>query len=165
MNRFSLRERGCVCFPVHNPRFTTGDGGSYVRLVVIDPNEAKDDSWMLCCGGHSRVMMDGAYVRDDVRPDRDYNVQEEHDKYVLHHFPDHGGDDELEKRTQNKYESIDYLAVVTLGSAGVAFYDTQKDDSWFCTYSDLTEAGKRLYDGLKILYDGCEIIIQTWVDT
>lgn len=139
MNRRSNQVRGFVKFPVQDQRFTnTGEGGMFVRLVVVDPAKGKDEDWMVCCGGYQCV------TRDECVCD------EEADKF---HFPDQDP------------SSISYLNITTLGSTGWSGWDKAKECYWRCSYEDLTEEGKRLYDLIKSLYQGCDLYLQTWLDT
>jgi len=171
MNRRSSDTRGYVNFPVDDPRYkNTGEGGMFVRLVV---EEKENKGWMVCCGGLQHIQYDECLVADDVCPppqrlprNIDSLPPEEVDRILketqiypveAHHFP-------LLK--DGSWGSVGYLSIITLGSTGWSGWDNETDDYWHCTYGDLTEEGRSLYDSLKNLYgEDCQIYLQTWLDT
>lgn len=59
---------GYVNFPNHLP--SSGEGGTFVRLVVI-PHEHDEpaDEWMNCCGGNTHVLFDESLVGDNWKGD------------------------------------------------------------------------------------------------
>lgn len=129
---------GFVQFP--NYRHGTGEGGTFVRLVVVDHDELSEDSWMECCGGQSEFYKDECLVGSDV-------------KYV--------GTEKFFAPCRHGKVSPYCLCVMTLGSTGWS------DGEWICRYEDLTQEGKALYDLVRKLYDkpGCQLILQTYLDT
>lgn len=71
MKRGQKEQRGFVHFPIDNPRYSnTGEGGMFVRLVVIPVEEDRfpdnpDKYWMLCCGGTQSIQRDECFIGDD----------------------------------------------------------------------------------------------------
>lgn len=168
-------QSGFINFP-SGPHFKdTGEGGMFVRLVVVNNGE-----FMACCGGDNVVLYDESYIRDDNRPrttppeikesmNRDEVLKatkeearliHEYDEY---HFP--RINDRKEKNDYLRVMSIPYLCAMTIGSTGRSMYHLTNEEYWYCTYDDLNDDGKLLYDQLKKLYPGCAIHIQTWLDT
>lgn len=49
-------------------------------------------------------------------------------------------------------------ATILLGSTGWS-------GDWFCTYDDLTDSGKALYDLMQKLYPECDLHLATFLDT
>lgn len=61
--------------------------------------------------------------------------------------------------------SIDFYAVVTLGSSGWVGYDKDTDKYWSCTFDDLTDDGRALYKTLQGLFgETAYLALQTWLD-
>lgn len=170
-NRRSNEQRGFVNFPTDKYE-STHEGGMFVRLVVY---EKKDENWMICSGGHQCFYFDEIlffstldeeeYVFNVENCNDTKALEEElkkekasRDKNVERHFPD------LKNKSYDDYNeeylSRDYLAVMTIGSTGWS------NTEFKCEYDDLTDGGKKLYDGLVALYgDKCVIELQTWLDT
>jgi len=167
MNRRSKKINGYVNFPVNDPAFkNTGEGGMFVRLVVW-----YDQDWMTCCGGGNHVIYDECLVgtREDVDAqtiERDFEKELKLiDKQEERNFP-HINEEPQEPFTHlERFISIDYLAALTIGSTGWSGFDEKIGRYWTCTYEDLTEDGKALYDAVQKLYDGCKLELLTWLDT
>jgi hypothetical protein len=144
-----------------------------VRLVVIDPAPNLDDAWTVCCGGDNFTSYDESYIRDDVRerphipPEELYSMEKFKEQkefrlaYDKFHFPDMHAEEE----DRVSYRSVPYLAAMTIGSTGWSGYSQTKSAYWYCTYESLTDEGKALYDLTKKLYTGCNLYLQTWLDT
>ncbi len=61
--------------------------------------------------------------------------------------------------------SIDYYAIVTLGSSGWVGYNREADRYWTCSFDDLTDDGRKLYSTLQTLFgDTAYLALQTWLD-
>jgi len=192
MDRRSNNQRGFVNFPVNDPRYVnSNEGGMFVRLVVR-PRET-DDPFMLCCGGYQSITYDENYIapnpyRDQamamwekadseedtaeamkmVEAARLLDKQAETDRFpqlnVERQYADVNS--MLEAVTSlEKYQSEDYLAILTIGSTGWSGWDEAAGHYWECTEDNLTEGGKELIMVLRALYKGCEIELQTWLDT
>lgn len=176
-----IRNRGFVNFPVHSKEYkNSGEGGMFVRLLVQDPTSLKftatyqKDKWMQCCGGNNHFYYDEVLINTDVErhpKDQNFKSCEQYHKYYerIHRweekfFPRLNEKDKSNDYSMDKYRSVAYLAVLTIGSTNWSGY-SQRKGSWYCTYNDLTCDGKRLYNDLKKLYKGCKIILQTWLDT
>lgn len=148
-NRRTNAVNGFVNFSVNSGEYVSSkEGGMFVRLVVIPPQTP--DKWMMCCGGNNYVQYDESFIgRSEEK----------------RHFPKLDSVDyENDAVCVDSTTSIPYLAVLTIGSTGWSGYN-QGNGYWRCTYGDLTEAGKTLYNQLKQLYSGCELVLQTWLDT
>lgn len=157
MNRRSLETNGYVKFPTDSLP-SSNEGGMFVRLVVVDKFFLGDNNtkkWILCSGGWQSFIYDEVYIGDD----KPLSAAKGEGNEEQFHFPALFEDDGLDARNFLSYESIPYLCVLTLGSTGWS------NSKWLCTYDDLTENGKRLYNLLQELYDGCELVLQTWLDT
>lgn len=169
MNRRSSEVRGWVKFPTSSEEFVNSkEGGMFVRLVVI-PN-----SWdvLSCAGGYCHVLYDESYIRDDSRVRHEGEIPETMEgwdayqkadtEYQKFHFPNLDGD--LGKYI-DQYLSTAYLATMVLGSTGWSGF-SQTRGYWYCTYEDLTDEGKALYDKIQSLYEGTGVLyLQTWLDT
>ena len=118
----------------------------FVRAVVAERDDKKRP-WMVCCGGYQSVIMDETLLHCDERA----------------HFPD------IEKRDLEaiyRFLSINYLAIVTLGSTGWSGWSDENERYFECTEEDLTSEGRALLGNLRALYgDRGEVILQTWLDT
>lgn len=154
---------GFVNWPLDRP--SSGEGGMFVRLVVIDTRADADwgTKWVPCCGGYQSFLMDETFMGDDAF-DRDYPSEgadparwtERDEAFAAcerRHFP------HLKEDGPYQYHSREYLAVVTLGATGWSRSD------WVCRYDDLTDRGRDLYNQIKSLYAGAEIRLLTFLDT
>ena len=169
---------GYVNFPIDNSEYqNSGEGGMFVRLVVMDSEAFQ---WMKCCGGYQFTSMDESYLGDDLRPQPATDWEDEpttkeeslrkfkayrkaQQEYEEYHFPDMNVEDKDLSYGQ-KYHSYPYLCAMTIGSTGWSGYHQEK--GYFrCTYDDLTDEGKQLYNLIKKFYSSCEVYLQTWLDT
>lgn len=169
---------GFVKFPRKD---STGEGGVFVRLVVIDTEGDRHymRKWVPCCGGYVQFTMDETFLGDDLvdaevdklgptpkwdpKTDKGWGaykrfsakVDKLYAKTEAKYFPNiHSPDPECEYR----YLSDGFLAVMTIGATGWSGH-------WRCTFKDLTADGKRLYRTFQKLYPGCEIRLLTFLDT
>lgn len=153
MNRRSSAVTGYVNFPIDDPNYTNSrEGGMFVRLVVMD--KSMGNGWMQCCGGDNLCLYDEDFVGSDGGED---------EATLFPRMNDDIKSDDLDFYT--KYMSYPFLAVLTIGSTGWSGWNDFEGRQFVCTYNDLTEKGKRLYDSLKELYKGCELRLLTWLDT
>lgn len=170
---------GFVNFPVNNPDLPSDrQGGMFVRLVVHDTKREANfyDKWACCCGGTQSFIYDECYIGDDhsilgVEETKKLEKLEKEDPlefgYMLQTFETDFRNEGFhfpwfhlsEEETTNKHASREYLCILTIGSTGWSNVD------WTCTYEDLTEKGKMLYKLLQELYPGCDLYLQTWLDT
>lgn len=153
---------GYVNWPLDRP--SSGEGGMFVRLVVIDSRADAEwaDKWVPCCGGYQSFLMDETFMGDDTL-DRSYPEDEDSDRWAKRdedysacehrHFPS------LKEGGPYQYYSRGYLAVVTMGATGWSRSD------WTCRYEDLTDRGKDLYNQIRALYGGAELRLLTFLDT
>jgi hypothetical protein len=154
---------GFVNFPreIHP---STGEGGCFVRLVVLDPTLTSLDKFIPCCGGYNGFFYDETFLGDDVL-DRTYPSDDEPDKVYFEKLNERSKRHaKCEKRYfpregDMKYYSEEFLAVLTIGATGWSSSD------WVCKFEDLTLEGKELYSSLEKLYPGCEIRLLTFLDT
>ena len=178
MNRRSTEKNGWVNFPVDHPDWkNTKEGGMFVKLVVCDDRDF-DDQFGVCCGVNVWDRVTEQLIADDQRPMPEYTLGLEHyaseEEFIQafeeevrkkreweeYHFPYIN-----EKNSSDlSYTSRPYLASIVMGSTGWSGY-SDGVGLWHCTYNDLTEEGKTLYNTLQKLYDGCTIHLLTFLDT
>lgn len=155
---------GWVNFPIKNPTFrNTKEGGMFVRLVVVDKTGLENymKRWMPCCGGYQNFIMDESFIGDDYFD----STGHEDDPAFEYHFPWYAVKNDEDDNPSARYSSIDYLAIITLGATGWSGWNKILEAPWVCTYDDLTEEGKALYNQFKKLYPGSTLFLQTWLDT
>lgn len=171
-NRRSLEVRGNVNFPVYSTRYiSSNEGGLFVRLVVEDPNY----SFMVCSGGYNPINMDESFIGDDQLcvcefcRTGEYTMTCRDCVKFSDTFPNWDLPQDKEEQSDYlksiRYYSIPYIAVVTLGSTGWSGYDNEGSGMWICTYEDLTDSGKALYDSMALAYPDSKLVLQTWLDT
>ena len=155
---------GYVNFPMDRIP-STNEGGCFVRLVVLDVAES-DEKWMPCCGGYQRFYYDECFLGDDLyvpTPPPENESPEELQQYFARR------DEDRLKRELKYYPYIDsgarewestwVLAALTIGATGWS------SGEWRCTYEDLTDEGKAIYDSMQNLYPGREVRLLTYLDT
>ena len=156
---------GVVNFPTNDPAYeNTGEGGMFVRLVARE----QERSFILCSGGENIISYDEAFTGHDgpeytceCEPCRGLRENGLPDDSIQHqHFPWLGDDADL-----SRYQSVPYLAVLTIGSTLWSGWNTEQEDYWKCTYEDLSPDGKDLYSILRRMYPEAQLILQTWLDT
>jgi len=177
---------GFVNFPTE--KFpSTGEGGVFVRLVVLDTkgDEEYMNRYVPCCGGYVSFFIDETFLGDDLRdglvrklgPEpktpktetdrRGWKARHTFWEKVskisreteLRYFP--GLEDspsEEASKDRDRYLSRSFVATVLLGATGWS-------NSWRCRVRDLTPEGKALYKNFQKLYPGCEIRLLTFLDT
>lgn len=180
MNRRSNEKRGWVNFPVDHPDWeNTNEGGMFVKLVVCD-NRKFDDKFGVCSGVNVFDQVTEQLVADDQRPMPEdclglekYASEEEFiqafeeevrkkREWEEYHFPYINE----KHKPDRSYTSRPYLASIIMGSTGWSGYSYSDGVGlWHCTYNDLTEEGKTLYDSLQKLYEGCTLHLLTFLDT
>ena len=164
MNRRSNDINGYVKFPV-NEFPNENEGGMFVRLVVIP----EDADTPVCCAGYCHIVLDESFLHDgssdaleveeyiEIGPDCKFPKTY---RYETRHFPAyHSPDNKNHDAGNDQYLSVPYLAVILMGSTGWSC------GSWHCTYDDLTDEGKVLYDSVQRLYPNSKLYLQTWLDT
>lgn len=173
MNRRSTEKNGWVNFPVDHPDWkNTKEGGMFVKLVVCDDRDF-DDRFGICCGVNVFDQVTEQLIADDQRPMPEYALGLEH--YASEEEFVQAFEEEVTKKREweqyhfpfiheSLYTSRPYLASIILGSTGWSGY-CDGVGLWHCTYSDLTEEGKTLYDSIQKLYDGCTLHLLTFLDT
>jgi hypothetical protein len=172
-SRGTLQVEGFVDFPVRSPYLeNSGQGGLFVKLVVVEPNEPLGH----CVGVAVTDVLNGCFVADDQRalpPELDYSGDTEHtaeemenearawDEYVGYHYPLHS-DETLEGHVRNL--SRPYRAVVVMGSTGWTGTE-ESGRCWYANVHSLTPEGKALYDSVQKLNPGCTLHLLTFLDT
>jgi hypothetical protein len=180
--RRSTQVKGFVNFPVHLPN--GNEGGMFVRLVVVPPEydyplleDDEDDTEaeieylkqkpVVCCGGLIQFHADECfYATDeaDCTPWWEESLEQTvanaygRDKVELRHFPNLEDKQYQYSYSADRYLSRLYLAVILMGSTGW-------NGRFRCTYDDLTDDGKALYDSVKKLHPTSTLVLQTWLDT
>jgi hypothetical protein len=177
--RRTSAQHGYVNFPVNDERLrSTGEGGMFVKLVVVDDREYDDTPWTICCGAGITDHLTEQMVGDDqaeaprlelAKPDESAEqalaaIQAHdaaHKAWEGRHFPFLDDEDQSE----GKYRSRQYLASMLLGITGWSGYDDAKEAYWRCTRDDLSDDGKALVTQLERLYPNCTIHLLTFLDT
>lgn len=174
MRRRSLEMSGCVNFPVSDPLWNnSGEGGMVVKLVVVNNTDFDaPDNFEVCCGAHVFDVYSEPLIGDDAR--KRPEVLGEYDsaesvmaeqlafrEWEAYHYP-HLHDEPFSRGNEL---SRPYLAVVVLGSTGWSGWSDELGRSWSCTYQDLSDDGKRLYEMMRSLYPGCALHLLTFIDT
>lgn len=153
MNRHTNKMSGFVNFPVNSNEYkSTCEGGMFVSLIV---KEKKFGDWCECCRADiNRFNVSEILINDDTigSPELESYETKEYDEYV-----------EKRKEYIKKFKSC-LLCSMTIGTTGWSG-SREIDGYWHCTYDDLTDDGKKLYDMIKKLYSNCEIYLLTWLDT
>ena len=155
MRRREKHVTGWVRFPVEDPQWEfSREGGMFVRLMVIDGRNHKEEHcWMECCGGTVEVQLDETPQVPDALMQR-----------LWPGMFDGMGRHRTEPTPKN-YNSVPCLATLVIGSTGWAGWSEEKNTYWTCTEDDLTEEGKALVASLRRLYPGHELVLTTWLDT
>lgn len=174
MNRHSNDISGFVNFPIDNPAFSNNlQGGMFVKLVVVDDFDTRDErSFAKCCGVSVADLKSECLVGDDrhAYPESKNFVNEgdlarceiEERQWEARHFPNLHDTDDL---GLERYMSRPYLAVVVMGSTGWSGWDVAKDENWICTYDDLSSEGQSLYSQVKALFPHATLHLLTFLDT
>jgi hypothetical protein len=181
--RRSTQVKGFVNFPVHLPN--GNEGGMFVRLVVVPPEyepppienseefdedseaeiEYRKNKPVVCCGGLISYHYDEVLFATDEsdcipwweKTTEQIVASSKRDDIELRHFP-YLGDESKSWENSEKFLSTQYLAVILMGSTGW-------NGRFRCTYDDLTDDGKALYDSVKKLHPTSTLVLQTWLDT
>lgn len=166
MEDFKSRRRdanakvGFVNFPT-NSIPNSGEGGIFVRLVVID-NKPYENKFVPCCGGYQEFFMDETFLGDDLLDSELSNASDMFDEEFIKkendkkYFPNLYSQEE--EQEHYRYLSRSFLTVMTIGATGWS-------SEWRCRFSDLAEEGKQLVANLEKLYPECEIRLLTFLDT
>lgn len=160
---------GFVNFPIDRIE-SSGEGGCFVRLVVIDPRvqSAFEEKYMPCCGGDQNIFLDESFLGDDLfdntypSDDNDLSWKDRDRRYSeveARYFPNLKNLDENTYRDAYRFVSIPFLCAMTIGATGWS------SGEWVCTRNDLTPEGLALVDMLEKLYPNCEIRLLTFLDT
>lgn len=153
-----------VNFPVDCDDFkNTKEGGMFVELWV---SEKKLFDCGICCGyGNIYTIMCESLIGTDFEENKD-NWDEVVNLNVPQKFP-------LEEKlfphiknnkVHHQYNSFNLLACVTMGSTGWSGWHEKNEKYWRCSYKDLNEDGKNIYNIFKKMYD-CNLLLVTWLDT
>lgn len=87
--------------------------------------------------------------------------QERANEWIADHYPGYYKEEEGDAR----FDSIPYLAVITLGSTGWSGFSNETGN-WLCRFDDLTPEGQALYRTIEALYGPHgTLVLQTWLDT
>lgn len=167
---------GFVNFPTVE---TTGEGGNFVRLVVIDTNGDQEHMrrFIPCEGGYISFQMDECFLGDDTTeekikalgPSPECDIEGDGGMIAINYHMDRVSRiiTGIEERyfpninkadSQRRYFSRNFLAVVMLGATGWSGH-------FRATYKDLTDEGKDLYNSIQKLYPECELRLLSFLDT
>lgn len=152
MNRRTTKITGCVNFPVNDPIYeNTGEGGIFVKLLIIDKNRnRRRKEWAQCCGAYVHDLFVEILISDNLLSKRS---PEQLQKY---HYPLKMGDGDLSGRL---------IGVIVLGSTGWTGYHQKTGNLWKCAESDLNEDGQNLMGWLSNIYPEAEFHLLTFLDT
>lgn len=153
MARRTKNSYGWVRFPVDTP--SSNEGGVFVKLWVVEPDDVQ---YQVCCGGQVFDCVQEVFLGSDKDP-----PPPTPDLYTasLDEYKDHCNrlNEWKDKLFDPETGNTTVLASVLLGSTGWS------SSNWLCTYDDLTEEGKSLYNSLAALYPEAELHIVTFLDT
>lgn len=154
MNRRSKDVEGWVEFPVNSPAFLSSqEGGMLVKLVVCDDSE---QGVGMCCGAYACDVLSETLSGDDAT--------DEHSAALDNHYPMLSALYNSQRTGEvGDYLSRQYKACIVMGSTGWSGWNG--NEYWKCTYHDLTDDGRRLYDMLLMLYPTCKLHLLTFLDT
>lgn len=168
---------GCVNFPTEGDYQNEATGGMYVQLVAIENKSEKENWWedmfVVCWGGSNTsleyqegiagtdTLVDG-FVPYYIELDDVYEEMVADTAFATKTFFPNFYDKEKGKGERER--SVPLLASVVLGSTGATWCKGDRD-YFRCTYNDLTDEGKAIYDSLKKLYgDKATLHLITWID-
>ena len=177
--RRTTARHGFVNFPIDDPRFrNSGEGGMFVKLVVVDDRDYDKSDWTICCAPGITDHLGESLIADDQAPrpilDIDEGSSPEHALEVIaahdvkdrawveRHFPRAHQTDE---DPFGAYTSRPYLAALMLGITGWSGFDEAVSEYWCCSHDSLTDEGRALYAQLQALYPGCTLHLLTYLDT
>ena len=139
MHRREKVMNGWVNFPMESDQYKhTGEGGMVVKLVAIDAIQF-DEQFGFCCGAYVQDTLCETLVSDETE----------------NHYP----------QLTDSYDSIPYLAAIVMGSTGWSGFDWEAGNYWNCTFDDLTDEGKALYNQIQALYPDHQLQLLTFLDT
>jgi len=172
-----IRQQGFVNFPIEDTEnwIDSSEGGLYVELVVVENDIKYQDSynfeneWRECHGGGCFTVMQESFINDDRGTRKDDDGYMEKDELQNFHYPRYSAYKSLvgenNKGTYPDWMSIDYLCSILIGSTNWSGFSDLMVTYWHCTYDDLTIEGKALYNTIKKLYEGHDLILLTSLDT
>lgn len=178
--RGTLVSHGVVNFPFDDSRYEhSGEGGMFVKLVVIDPSDPSSSDWAICVGVGVLDLKEASLVGDDRAelpvlgplgedtPEQTLKAldanNEAHKSWESRHFPmlhEEGIDNPFEQ-----FLSRPYLASMVLGNTGWTGLSVRTSEYWVCRYENLSEQGKAVYDQMQALYPTCRLHLLTFLDT
>lgn len=173
LNRRSNAVHGFVNFPINDSAFkSTKEGGMFVKLVVLAKNDFETEQ---CCGcgvydflQESFVGSDHPLIENPHLIESDQERYEAFDKNKKQYFPNCHDFEEKEYR-QKKLAFLNImcpaLSVTVIGSTGWSGWHEEEGKYWHCTYDDLTEDGKNLFESIRKLYPNNPIHLLTFLDT
>lgn len=151
-----MKSVGFINFPTESI-LNTGEGGSIIRLVVIDPK----NNYIPCIGGYNSFFLEEEFLGDDLLQKSD-NHEENLKKLKIcenKYFPELNSEEESIHDGVFRYLSSHFLTIITLGATDWS------NSNWICKFDDLNIEGKNLYFSLQQLYPECEIRLLTFLDT
>lgn len=179
MNRREPVSKGYVNFPINDPSYThTAEGGMLVKLYVIndkwdDINDKWDDpdSFEICCGAVVTDALNASMIGSDRitlpqfpdNPDSCAIDQYLKEEYSLHeqYYPNINNEN---VKDSSRFLSIPLLAAIVLGNTGWSGWNSKS--YWKCSYDDLTDDGKALYNSIQTLYGKhASLHLLTFLDT
>jgi hypothetical protein len=189
MQRGNPVAEGFVNFPMGSADYPMGgNGGTFVKLVVLDEVEGQDDTLAMCTGVSvldlSQKNLAGVAVFDFLQENLAGDDKHPQPEDVV--IPENAGPDETMRQLEDeqrmhlvwmrfhyprydmpgefKHLSRAYRASIVMGSSGWSGY-SEKKGNWFAKFDDLTPDGQALYRLMEKLNPGCPIHLLTFIDT
>jgi len=159
---------GFVDFPIGNPSFENVGGSLVVKLVVIPYyDDIEQVRFNESPGASVREVNELALVGDDrCEPpiglvdcstvDGIAYAADLQNAWTARHLSQSTSD-------RARILSRDYLAVVVMGSAAWAGWNRELQMPWYCRYSDLNPAGRKLYEMMQLMHPSAELHLLTFM--
>jgi len=167
MNRREPISKGYVNFPINDPSYEhTAEGGMLVKLYVINDKWDDPDSFEICCGSDVHDVLSEIMVGSDRITPPQFTENSDSfdiDQYSLQeqYYPDINNEN---IKDSSRFLSIPLLAAIVLGNTGWSGYNS--GSYWKCSYDDLTDDGKALYNSIQTLYGKhASLHLLTFLDT
>ena len=157
MSRDGKKNSGYINWPTHLTN--SGEGGSYVFLIVEESLSDKRDEFVHCFMTSACLCLG-----DVIEPDYKDEWDELGQIFPLERkfFPNWRNPG-IENNTE-KALSVPLLAAICLGTSNGSWYYGHYEQIWNCSFDNLTTEGQNLYNVIKHLYNR-EPTLLTFIDT
>lgn len=158
---------GMVNFPVDSDEYeNTNEGGMFVQLWCFEDDKFADESVYY---GSVYSMMSESLIGTDEEANTDNFHEIEQGKDPMNWVQSFALEEKLfpliKREVEHQYSSKELIACVTMGVTGWSGFNKNNNDTWRCKYEDLNDAGKSIYDSLKLAYPKSKLLLVTWLDT